>query len=129
MGGYNVPRMDHVHAMFQCDPDYVVLSEIRRNWSETLPHLVSLIRLQIRVRELICTWWINEKRTDLLTMSREAIFIRIDGNCMHSQFMGRTKNTDRDFLGVDRVKLGDFEDAVGGLTPLFATRILVNGPE
>ena len=43
--------------------------------------------------------------------------------------MGRTKNTDRDFLGVDRVKLGDFEDAVGGLTPLFATRILVNGPE
>ena len=40
-----------------------------------------------------------DKGADLLTMSREAIFERIDGDGMHSQFMGRTKNANRDFLG------------------------------
>jgi hypothetical protein len=40
----------------------------------------------------------GDKRTNLLTMSREAIFKRIDSNGMHSQFMGRAENANRDFL-------------------------------
>ena len=70
----------------------------------------------------------GDKRTNLLAMGREAIFKGIDSNGMHSQFMGRTKNANRNFLGVDRVKFDRFENGAG-LTPLFATRIFVNGPE
>ena len=70
------------------------------------------------------------KGADLLTMSREAIFERIDSNGMHSQFMGRTKNTDRNFLeSKSHFSFELLEKGAGGFTPLFATRILVNGPE
>jgi hypothetical protein len=44
-GGYDVPRVDHIHAVFQGDPDYVVLGKVRCNRCETLPHLISLIGL------------------------------------------------------------------------------------
>ena len=60
----------------------------------------------------------GDKHTNLLTMSREAIFIRIDSNSMHSQLMGRTKNANRDFLGVDRIKIDHFEKGVGAYSSI-----------
>lgn len=45
-GEYNVPRVDHVHTVFQGDPDDVVLGKVRCDRSETHPHLISLISLQ-----------------------------------------------------------------------------------
>jgi len=61
--------MDHVYTMFQGDANYVILGEIRRNWSEAFPHLISLIRLQVCICGLKCTSPINNgKYADLLAM-------------------------------------------------------------
>ena len=60
----------------------------------------------------------SAKRTNLLTMSREAIFKRIDSDGMHRQFMGRTENADRNFLGVDRVKFDHFEKGAGAYSSI-----------
>ena len=58
------------------------------------------------------------KRTNLLTMSREAIFKRINSNGMHCQFMGRTENADRNFLGVDRIKFDHSEKGAGAYSSI-----------
>ena len=47
----NVPRVNHVHAMFQGDLNDVVLGKVCRDWSETFPHLISLISLWVHIRE------------------------------------------------------------------------------
>ena len=44
-GGYDVPRVDHVHAMLQGDPNDIVLGKVCCNWCETLPNLIGLISL------------------------------------------------------------------------------------
>lgn len=49
--GHSLPRVDHIHAVFQGDSNDIVLGEIRPDWSETFPDLISLIRLQVRIHE------------------------------------------------------------------------------
>ena len=60
----------------------------------------------------------SDKLTNLLTMSREAIFKRIYSNGMHCQFMGRAENADRNFLGADRVKFDRFEKGTGAYSSI-----------
>ena len=40
-----VPGVDHVHSMFKCDPDDVVLCEVRRHGGEAFSDLVRFIGL------------------------------------------------------------------------------------
>lgn len=46
----NLPRVDHVDTVFECDSDNVILGEISSYRGQTLANLVSLVGLRIRTK-------------------------------------------------------------------------------
>ena len=92
--------MNHIYAMFDSDPDDVFLREISAYRSKAFSYLISFIGLRVKVNQHVPA---NRAiiGVDLLTMGRQTIFKGVDRDSMHSQFMGRTKNANRDFLIIN----------------------------
>lgn len=92
--------MDHIDAMLKGDADNVILGEISRNGSEAFSNLIRFIGLSGRTNSVDSSALSpHQCCTHLLTMGGQPILVRIDGDCVHRELMGRTEDSDRDFLG------------------------------
>jgi hypothetical protein len=66
--------MDHVNSMLKCYSHDVLLAEIRSNGGQPLSNEVRLIRL--------------------VSVRTHSVFIRVDGDSRHSQFVRGSEDTD-----------------------------------
>jgi hypothetical protein len=91
--------------MLKRDPDDVVLGKVSANRGQALANLISFISLKSKKKkknhsssEMNMSW---TGAPNLLTMCRKSVFVRIDGNGMHSELMGRSEHADGDFLSFE----------------------------
>ncbi len=88
--------MDHIDSMLKGNPDDIVLGEISTNRCHAFADLIRFVCLQMTSTTAtktshICT-------ADLLTMSIHTVFVGVNRDCMHREFMSGAEDTDRDFL-------------------------------
>jgi hypothetical protein len=91
--------VNHIDAMLKCNPDNVILGEISADGGQALANLISFIGLETsssseKIRRGHC----NRYAPNLLTVRREPVFVRIDRNGVHSEFMCGSEDPDGNFL-------------------------------
>ena len=89
--------MDHIDAMLQCDANNVLLSKVRPYRCQTLPNHVTLITL--------------------VPVSAHAIFVRVNSDGGHGEFMGSPEDTDSDLSTIRDENLLQRTSMTGLLVP------------
>lgn len=72
--------MDHVDAVFKCDSDDVVLSEVGGHWGHSFANQVGLV--------------------GFVSMSVHPVLVGVDGDGRHGELVGGTEDSDGDFTSI-----------------------------
>ncbi len=89
--------MYHVDAVLKSDADDVILSEVRPDRRQPLPHEITLITL--------------------VSMRSHAVFVRVDGDCGHGELMSGSEDADGNLPAIGDEDLLEWTSMTGLLAP------------